>query len=122
MKIPFINLVPQRARLKDRIDEAVSRVMDSGNFILGPEVELLEERLAAHNDAPYCVTCANGTDALILALLALDIGPGDYVACPSFTYVATAEAIQRVGAIPLFIDVDFHSFTLCPLSLKAVFL
>ena len=102
----FIDLAAQRRRLGVRIDRAVARVLDHGRFILGPEVDELERRLQEFSGARYCVTCANGTDALELALSAMNVGPGDGVVVPTFTYVATAEAVVRVGATPIFADVD----------------
>lgn len=119
MAIQFIDLLAQRRRLGPRIDRAVARVLDHGRFILGPEVNELEERLQAFCGARHCITCANGTDALELALSAMHIGPGDAVVVPAFSYVATAEAVVRVGATPVFADVDAETFNLCPQSAEA---
>lgn len=115
----FIDLSAQRRRLGLRIDRAVARVLDHGRFILGPEVDELERRLQEFSGARYCVTCANGTDALELALSAMNIGPGDGVVVPTFTYVATAEAVVRVGATPIFADVDAETYNLRPESVAA---
>ena len=117
--IAFIDLSAQRRRLGARIDRAVARVLDHGRFILGPEVAELEERLQTFSGARHCITCANGTDAIELALSALNIGPGDGVVVPAFSYVATAEAVLRVGAVPIFADVDMGTFNLCPTSTEA---
>ena len=117
--IAFIDLSAQRRRLGARIDRAVARVLDHGRFILGPEVAELEERLQTFSGARHCITCANGTDAIELALSALKIGPGDAVVVPAFSYVATAEAVLRVGAVPIFADVDMVTFNLCPRSTEA---
>jgi len=117
--IQFIDLLAQRRRLGPRIDRAVARVLDHGRFVLGPEVNELEERLQAFSGARHCITCANGTDALELALSAMQIGPGDAVVVPAFSYVATAEAVVRVGATPVFADVDAETFNLCPESAEA---
>ena len=117
--IAFIDLSAQRRRLGARIDRAVARVLDHGRFILGPEVAELEERLQTFSGARHCITCANGTDAIELALSALQIGPGDAVVVPAFSYVATAEAVLRVGATPIFADVDIDTFNLCPRSTEA---
>ncbi|MGD0562102.1 MAG: DegT/DnrJ/EryC1/StrS family aminotransferase [Roseiarcus sp.] len=114
--IQFIDLLAQRRRIGPRIDRAVARVLDHGRFVLGPEVDELEERLQAFSGARYCVTCANGTDALELALSAMNVGRGDAVVVPAFSYVATAEAVVRVGATPVFADVDGETFNLCPES------
>ena len=88
--IPFIDLLAQRERLKDRIDPAIARVLDHGKFILGPEVGELETKLAEFSGAKHAVTCANGTDALVLALMTRGIGQGDAVLLPTFTFAATA--------------------------------
>jgi dTDP-4-amino-4,6-dideoxygalactose transaminase len=116
MTIKFIDLSAQRLRLAPQIDRAIARVLDHGRFILGPEVDELEERLQGFSGARHCVTCANGTDALELILSAMNIGPGDAVVVPAFSYVATAEAVVRVGATPVFADVDAETFNLCPES------
>jgi dTDP-4-amino-4,6-dideoxygalactose transaminase len=103
--IPFIDLQSQRRRLGDRIDAAIARVLRDGRFILGPEVAQLERELSGHCGARHTVACANGTDALVLALMALEVGPGDAVIVPSFTFCATAEAPALAGATPVFADV-----------------
>ena len=103
--IPFVDLQAQRKRLGKRIDEAINRVLAHGQFILGPEVHRLEEQLSAHCGARHAVACSSGTDALVLALMALGVGPGDAVFCPSFSFAATAEAVALVGATPVFVDV-----------------
>ncbi len=113
----FIDLTTQQARLKPQIDEAMARVLAHGQYILGPEVAELESRLAEFAGARHCITCANGTDALQLALMALGIGRGDAVFCPSFTFAATAEVVPVVGATPVFTDVDAASFNMSAESL-----
>lgn len=112
--IPFIDVGAQRRRLGTRIDAAVARVLDHCQFIMGPEVRTLEAQLAAFCGAPHAISCASGTDALVLVLMALGIGRGDAVLCPSFTFCATAEAVALVGATPVFIDVEEASFNLDP--------
>src|SRR5712691_12116728 len=112
--IPFIDVVAQRRRLGGRIDAAVSRVLDHCQFILGPEVRELEASLAAFCGARHAVTCASGTDALLMVLMARGIGPGDAVICPSFTFCATAEVVALVGATPVFADVDAATFNIAP--------
>jgi dTDP-4-amino-4,6-dideoxygalactose transaminase len=119
MTVKFIDLSTQRQRLAPQIDRAVARVLDHGRFILGPEVDELEDRLQAFAGVRHCVTCANGTDALELALSAMNVGPGDAVVVPSFSYVATAEAVVRVGATPVFADVEAVTFNLCPESAES---
>ena len=115
--ISFIDLKAQRARLGRRIDDALLRVVDSGRFILGPEVEELERQLAVGAGVSHCIGCASGTDALLLALMARRIGPGDAVFVPAFTFVATAEVVALTGATPVFVDVREDDFNLDPASL-----
>ena len=106
MSIPFVDLQAQYSHLKPGIDAGIQRVLDHGRFILGPEVNEFETALATHLGASHVVSCANGTDALILALMAEGIGPGDAVFVPSFTFTATVETVLLVGAEPVFVDVD----------------
>lgn len=110
--IPFIDLQAQRDRLGSRIDEAIARVLEHGRFILGPEVAELEQRLSEYTGAPHVVSCANGTDALVLALRALGVRPGDEVVVPAFTFAATAEAVALAGAVPVFVDVQVETFNI----------
>jgi dTDP-4-amino-4,6-dideoxygalactose transaminase len=110
--IPFIDLAAQRRRLGPAVDAAVTRVLNHGQYILGPEVRAFEADLAAFCGAKHAVTCASGTDALVLALRAKGIGPGDAVICPSFTFCATAEVAALVGATPVFVDVDPVTFNI----------
>ncbi len=110
--IPFIDLAAQRRRLGPAVDAAVARVFDHCQFVLGPEVRAFEAELAAFCGAKHVVTCASGTDALVLALRARGIGPGDAVICPSFTFCATAEVAALVGATPIFVDVDAATFNI----------
>ena len=117
--IPFIDLDAQRRRLGERIPRAIERVLSHGGFIMGPEVAELERRLAAFCGAGQCVSCANGTDALQLVLMAEGVGPGDAVFVPAFTFVATAEVVPPTGATPVFVDVRAGDFTLDPASLEA---
>src|SRR6201988_377143 len=104
--IPFIDVAAQRRRLGRSVDDAVTRVLGHCQFILGPEVRELEAALAAFCGARHAVSCASGTDALLLVLMAKGIGPGDAVICPSFTFCATAEVIALVGATPVVADVQ----------------
>jgi dTDP-4-amino-4,6-dideoxygalactose transaminase len=110
--IPFIDLAAQRKRLGSAIDTAVSRVLTHCQFIIGPEVRTFESELAAFAGARHAVSCASGTDALVLGLRALGIGPGDAVICPSFTFCATAEVAVLVGATPVFVDVHPDTFNI----------
>ena len=117
--IEFIDLKTQQARIKDKIDAGIQRVLAHGQYILGPEVAELEEKLAAFVGAKYCITCANGTDALQIAQMALDIGPGDEVITPGFTYIATAETVALLGAKPVYVDIDPRTYNLDPQLLEA---
>ncbi len=108
--IPFIDVAAQRRRLGSAIDAAVARVLGHCQFILGPEVRAFEDELAAFSGARHAVSCASGTDALVLTLRAKGIGPGDAVLCPSFTFCATAEVAALVGATPVFVDVEEATF------------
>jgi len=110
--IPFIDVAAQRRRLGPVIDAAMARVLGHCQFILGPEVRAFEAELAAFCGARHAVTCASGTDALVLVLRANGIGPGDAVICPSFTFCATAEVVALVGATPVFVDVDAATFNI----------
>ena len=116
--IPFIDVVAQRRRLGRAVDDAVARVLDHCQFILGPEVRAAEADLAAFCGARHAITCASGTDALVLPLMAKGIGPGDAVICPTFTFTATAEVVALVGATPVFADVEEATFNLDPASLE----
>lgn len=115
--IPFIDLAAQRRRLGQAVDDAIARVLGHCQFILGPEVRAAEADLAAFCGARHVITCASGTDALILPLMAKDIGPGDAVICPAFTFTATAEVVALVGATPVFADIEEATFNLDPDSL-----
>jgi dTDP-4-amino-4,6-dideoxygalactose transaminase len=103
--VPFIDLAAQQARIRCRLDEALARVMAHGQYVMGPEIDELEARLAAFCGVRHCVACSSGTDALVLALMALAVGPGDAVLVPSLTFAATAEAVALLGASPVFVDV-----------------
>ena len=116
--IHFIDLAAQQARIKDKIDAGIQRVLAHGQYILGPEVAELEEKLAAYTGTKHCITCANGTDALQIALMALGIGYGDEVITPGFTYIATAETVALLGAKPVYVDIDPRTYTLNPLALE----
>src|ERR1700691_3456371 len=110
--VPFIDVASQRRRLGPPIDEAVARVLAHCQFINGPEVTQLEAALAAFTGAKHVVTCASGTDALLMVLMAKEVGRGDAVLCPSFTFCATGEAVALTGATPVFVDVDEAPSTL----------
>lgn len=115
----FIDLKTQYQRLKAEIDAGIQRVLDHGQYILGPEVAELEEKLAAYTGAKHCITVANGTDALQIAQMALGIGPGDEVITPGFTYIATAETVALLRAKPVYVDIDPRTYNLDPALLEA---
>ncbi len=117
--IEFIDLGAQRRRLGRRVDEAILRVVDHGKYIMGPEVAIFEQELAAFCGAKHVLSCANGTAALGLALMAKGIKPGQAVLVPSFTFAATAEVVAWFDAVPVFVDVLEHTFNMDPLSLEA---
>jgi dTDP-4-amino-4,6-dideoxygalactose transaminase len=116
--VPFIDIAAQRGRLGKSVDEAVGRVLAHCQFINGPEVAQLEADLAAFSGAKHVVTCASGTDALLMVLMAKGVGRGDAVLCPSFTFCATGEAVALTGATPVFVDVDEATFNMDVNSLK----
>lgn len=113
----FIDLHAQYQALQQEIDENIRRVLEHGKYIMGPEVGELEEKLAAYVGRRHCITCANGTDALSLVLMAWGVGPGDAVFVPSFTFMSTAEVVSLVGAEPVFVDVEEDTFNMDPESL-----
>src|SRR5690554_3409348 len=115
----FIDLAAQQARIKQKIDTNIQNVLAHGQYILGPEVTELEEKLAAFTGAKYCISVANGTDALQIAQMAFGIGPGDEVITPGFTYIATAETVALLGAKPVYVDVCPKTYNLDPTKLEA---
>ncbi len=119
MGIAFIDLQAQRARIEDKINAAITTVLDEGRFIMGPQVKLFEEQLAAFGEAKHALGCGNGTDALALPLLAWGIGPGDAVFCPSFTFAATGEIVPWYGATPVFVDILPDTYNVDPVKLEA---
>jgi dTDP-4-amino-4,6-dideoxygalactose transaminase len=116
--IPFIDIAAQRRRLGRSVDDAVARVLAHCQFVMGPEVRELETQLAEFSGARHAISCSSGTDALLLVLMAKNIGPGDAVICPSFTFCATAEAVAFLGATPVFAEVDEATFNLSASSAR----
>ena len=114
----FIDLKAQYQALKAEIDANIHNVLDSAQFIGGPYVTKLEKELAAFTGRKFCITCANGTDALQIAYMALGIGPGDAVFCPDITFVASTEPAKMLGAVPVFCDVEPDTYNLSPKSLE----
>jgi dTDP-4-amino-4,6-dideoxygalactose transaminase len=114
----FIDLAAQYQHLKERIDKSIQNVLDHGQYIMGPEVKELETRLADYVGVKHVITCANGTDALTLALMALEVGEGDAVFVPTFTFFASAESVAYAKATPVFVDSDSETFNICPVDLE----
>ena len=119
--LSFIDLKAQQARIRSEIDAAIKRVLDHGNYIMGPEVAELESALAKFCGAKHAISCASGTDALLMILMAKGIGAGDAVICPAFTYTATPEVIALLGATPVFCEVSATTFNVDPNGLAAAF-
>lgn len=115
----FIDLVAQQDRIKDKLNANIQKVLAHGQYILGPEVHELEEKLSAYTGAKYCITCANGTDALQIAQMAFGIGPRDEVITPGFTYIATAETVAVLGAKPIYVDINSKTYNLDVEQLEA---
>ena len=110
----FIDLKTQQKRIKDEIDKRIKSVLNHGKYIMGPEVYELEEKLADFTNSKYCISCSSGTDALLIPLMAMGIGPGDGVITTPFTYIATAEVISLLGAEPIFVDIYPETFNINP--------
>lgn len=118
----FIDLKTQQKRIKDALEANIQKVLAHGHYIMGPEIKELETKLAAYVGVKHAVGCASGTDALLMALMALNIGPGDAVFTTSFTFIATAEAISLLGATPVFVDIDDKTFNIDPRKLEQAIL
>ena len=118
MTIPFIDLKTQYARVQDAVKQGLDGVLEHGAYIMGPEIGELERRLSSYCGVRHAVGCASGTDALLMALMALEVGPGDAVFTTPFTFMATAEAIALLGATPVFVDVDPVTFNIDPDDLR----
>jgi dTDP-4-amino-4,6-dideoxygalactose transaminase len=112
--VPLLDLRSEQAELRSQLDAAIARVLDSQRFILGPEVEALEAEIAGVCGAEHAVACASGSDALLLCLMAMGVGPGDEVVVPTYTFFATASAAHRLGARPVFVDVDPATYDIDP--------
>jgi dTDP-4-amino-4,6-dideoxygalactose transaminase len=117
--IPFIDLQAQRQRLGAPLTDAISAAVEGGQWIMGPQVQALEQQLAQFAGVKHAIACANGTDALMILLRAWEVGPGDAVFVPAFTFAASAEVVALVGAVPVFVDVLEDSFNMSPASLEA---
>lgn len=119
MKIDFANLQYQYQRYKAEIDEAIHAVLDKSNYIMGEEITELEGSLQTFTGAKYAITCSSGTDALLLAMMALDIQPGDEIITTPFTFIATSETIALLGAKPVFVDIDKHTYNIDTAQIEA---
>ena len=119
MSMPFIDLAAQQRRIRDKIDAAIAKVLDSGAYVMGPQVRAFEAKLAEFSQAKLALSCANGTDAIALPLMAWGVGEGDAVFCPSFTFAATPEVVPWVDATPVFVDVLPDTYNLDPAKLEA---
>ena len=113
----FIDLAAQQERIRERIEANIAAVLDHGKYIMGPEIQSLEEKLAQYVGVKRAISCASGTDALLLALMAHEIGPGDAIFTTPFTFIATGEVISLLGATPVFVDIDPHTFNIDPSKL-----
>ncbi|MEA3229142.1 MAG: DegT/DnrJ/EryC1/StrS family aminotransferase, partial [Campylobacterota bacterium] len=119
MQIDFANLQHQYKLYKSEIDEAIHNVLDKSNYIMGDEVKELEENLQNFSGASHAITCSSGTDALLLAMMALDIKPGDEIITTPFTFIATAETIALMGAVPVFVDIDEKTYNIDPRKIES---
>ena len=115
--IPFIDLNAQQKLIRNKIDKRIKQVLDHGQYILGPEVKELEDRLSSFTGSKYVLCCSSGTDALLLSLLGLKIKPGEGVIVPAFTFASSAEVMPLLGTIPIFIDVKRDTFNIDPTKL-----
>jgi len=118
MAVPFIDLKAQYARIEEQVHAGIKSVLDHGQYIMGPEITEFEAQLASFCGAKHAITCSNGTDALSLALMAYDVGPGDAIFTTPFTFFATAEVIALTGATPVFVDIDPRTFNIDPIELE----
>jgi len=118
----FIDLASQQRRIRDKIEYRLKAVLDHGQYIMGPEIGMLESELASYTGTRHAISCSSGTDALLMALMAYGVGPGDAVITTPFTFVATAEAVALVGAVPVFVDIDPVTFNIDPTLLEATIL
>lgn len=118
--IPFIDLKAQYEAIKPQVQARINRVLEHGQYVMGPEVAELEERLAAYVGVKHCISASSGTDTLLIALMALGVGPGDEVITTPFTFIATAEMIALLGATPIFVDINAQTYNIDPTKIEAV--
>ena len=117
-RLDFIDLKTQQQKILPALNERIQRVLGHGQYIMGPEVQELEERLAAYVGVKHAISCSSGTDALLMPLMAYQVGPGDAIFTTPFTFIATAEVIQLLGATPVFVDIDPKTFNIVPAALE----
>ena len=117
-RIDFIDLKAQQKKILPALEERIQRVLAHGQYIMGPEVQELEERLAAYVGVKHAISCSSGTDALLMPLMAHGVGPGDAIFTTPFTFIATAEVILLLGATPVFVDIDPKTFNIDPAALE----
>ena len=117
MAIDFIDLKAQQKLIYPALMKRIEQVISHGKYIMGPEIKELEDRLAQYVGVKHAITCSSGTDALLMPLIAYGVGRGDAIFTTPFTFIATAEVIQLLGAIPVFVDIDPQTFNIDPLSL-----
>jgi len=118
MVMDFIDLAAQQRRIRATLEENIMKVMSHGQYIMGPEIKTLEEQLAAYVGVKHAISCSSGTDALLMALMAYGVGPGDAIFTTPFTFIATAEVVALLGATPVFVDIDPRTFNIDPEKLK----
>lgn len=117
-KVNFIDLKAQQERIGSEIRKRMDRVLEHGKYIMGPEIEELENELCEFSGAKHCVSCASGTDALLMALMAHNVAPGEVIFTTPFTFIATVEVISLLGATPVFVDIDEETFNIDPNDLR----
>ena len=117
----FIDLSAQQSIIREKIDQRIKKILDHGKYIMGPEINELEEKLSDYVNMKHCISCSSGTDALLIPLMALEIGPGDAVLTTPFTYIATVEVITILGATPIFCDIYDSTFNINPSGLKEAY-
>jgi UDP-2-acetamido-2-deoxy-ribo-hexuluronate aminotransferase len=114
----FIDLAIQQKRIREQLEKNIMAVLDHGKYIMGPEVSEIERRLSEYVGVKHAIGCSSGTDALLMALMAYDVGPGDAILTTPFTFIATAEVISLLGATPVFVDIDPETFNISPKGLE----
>jgi dTDP-4-amino-4,6-dideoxygalactose transaminase len=119
MNVPLLDLKAQYTSIKAEVDEAIRRVVESQYFIMGPSVKNFEKKVAEYCETEFAFGCASGSDALLLALMAIDLQPDEYVITTPFTFFATAGAVSRLGATPIFVDIDPRTFNIDPQKIRA---